>query len=96
MRRIKTHRATVISRRKRAYLKGDTRPTLRRLGFIATKLRSDLCLPATNKLGAELECSYKTIARDLDLLRDFFGYPLEYDARKYVWKITGPLPEAVL
>lgn len=93
---MRTRKATIMSRRKRAYLKGDTRPTLRRLGFIATKLRSDLCLPATNKLGAELECSYKTIARDLDLLRDFFGYPLEYDASKYVWKITGPLPEAVL
>jgi hypothetical protein len=30
------------------------------------------------------------------LLRDFFGYPLEYDRSNYVWQITGPLPEAVL
>jgi hypothetical protein len=44
----------------------------------------------------ELECSYKTVSRDMDLLRDFFGYPLEYDRSNYVWKITGPLPEAVL
>jgi biotin operon repressor len=66
------------------------------LGVIATKLRHDLCLPSHGKLGAELECSYKTVSRDMDLLRDFFGYPLEYDRRNYVWKITGPLPEAVL
>lgn len=93
---MSTRKATIMSRRKRAYLKGDTRPTLRRLGFIATKLRSDLCLPSTNKLGAELECSYKTIVRDIDLLRDFFGYPLEYDASKYHYKLAGPLPKAVL
>ena len=69
---------------------------MRRLGVIATKLRHDLCLPSNSKLGDELECSYKTVSRDMDLLRDFFGYPLEYDRSNYVWKITGPLPEAVL
>ena len=93
---MRTAKASIMSRRKRALRNGDTRPTLRRLGVIATKLRHDLCLPGTHKLGVELECSYKTIARDLDLLRDFFGYPLEYDRSNYVWKITGPLPEAVL
>ena len=80
----------------RALRKGDTRPTLRRLGVIATKLRHDLCLPSTFRLGTELECSYKTIQRDIDLLRDFFGYPLEYDRTKYIYKLAGPLPEAVL
>jgi predicted DNA-binding transcriptional regulator YafY len=75
---------------------GDTRPTLRRLGMIVRKLRRDLCLPSCARLGAELECSYKTIQRDIDLLRDFFGYPLEYDSAKYIYKLTGPLPEAVL
>jgi biotin operon repressor len=47
-------------------------------------------------LGVKLECSYKTIQRDIDLLRDFFGYPLEYDRNKYVYKLAGPLPKAVL
>ena len=93
---MRTARATIMSRRKRALRNGDTRPTLRRLGVIATKLRHDLCLPSHAKLGMELECSYKTVSRDIDLLRDFFGYPLEYDRSNYVWKITGPLPEAVL
>jgi len=93
---VRTAKATIMSRRKRALRNGDTRPTLRRLGVIATKLRQDLCLPSHAKLGMELECSYKTVSRDMDLLRDFFGYPLEYDRSNYVWKITGPLPEAVL
>jgi biotin operon repressor len=53
-------------------------------------------LPSSARLGVELECSYKTIQRDIDLLRDFFGYPLEYDARKYHYKLAGPLPKAVL
>jgi biotin operon repressor len=63
---------------------------------IVGKLRRDLCLPSSARLGVELKCSYKTIQRDIDLLRDFFGYPLEYDARKYHYKLAGPLPKAVL
>jgi len=75
---------------------GDTRPTLRRLGVIVGMLRRDLTLPSCARLGVKLECSYKTIQRDIDLLRDFFGYPLEYDASKYHYKLAGPLPKAVL
>ena len=93
---MKTKAATFASKRSRAMGLGDTRPTLRRLGMIVRKLRRDLCLPSCARLGAELECSYKTIQRDIDLLRDFFGYPLEYDASKYHYKLAGPLPEAVL
>jgi predicted DNA-binding transcriptional regulator YafY len=93
---MRTRAATFASKRHRAMGLGDTRPTLRRLGMIVRKLRRDLCLPSCARLGAELECSYKTIQRDIDLLRDFFGYPLEYDAGKYIYKLTGPLPEAVL
>jgi len=55
-----------------------------------------MTLPSCARLGVKLECSYKTIQRDIDLLRDFFGYPLEYDRNKYVYKLAGPLPKAVL
>jgi biotin operon repressor len=55
-----------------------------------------MTLPSCARLGVKLECSYKTIQRDIDLLRDFFGYPLEYDASKYHYKLAGPLPKAVL
>ena len=93
---MSTRAATFASKRKRAEGLGDTRPTFRRLGVIAGKLRRDLALPSCTRLGVELECSYKTIQRDIDLLRDFFKYPLEYDASKYQYKLAGPLPKAVL
>ena len=93
---MSTKAATFASKSQRAMGLGDTRPTFRRLGVIAGKLRRDLTLPSCARLGVELECSYKTIQRDIDLLRDFFGYPLEYDRNKYVYKLAGPMPKAVL
>ncbi|NDD54508.1 hypothetical protein EBZ39_11645 [bacterium] len=93
---MSTKAATFASKSQRAMGLGDTRPTFRRLGVIAGKLRRDLTLPSCAQLGVELECSYKIIQRDIDLLRDFFGYPLEYDASKYHYKLAGPLPKAVL
>ena len=93
---MSTTAARLASKRNRAAALGDTRPTFRRLGVIAGMLRRDLTLPSCARLGVKLECSYKTIQRDIDLLRDFFGYPLEYDRNKYVYKLAGPLPKAVL
>ena len=93
---MSTRAATFASKRNRAAGLGDTRPTFRRLGVIAGMLRRDMTLPSCARLGVKLECSYKTIQRDIDLLRDFFGYPLEYDASKYQYKLAGPLPKAVL
>ena len=93
---MSTTAARLASKRKRAMKLGDTRPTFRRLGVIVGMLRQDLTLPSCARLGVKLECSYKTIQRDIDLLRDFFGYPLEYDRNKYVYKLAGPLPKAVL
>ncbi len=93
---MSTTAARLASKRNRAAGFGDTRPTFRRLGVIAEMLRRDLTLPSCARLGVKLECSYKTIQRDIDLLRDFFGYPLEYDRNKYVYKLAGPLPKAVL
>ena len=93
---MSTRAATFAYKRNRAAGLDDTRPTFRRLGVIAGMLRRDLTLPSCARLGVKLECSYKTIQRDINLLRDFFGYPLEYDRNKYVYKLAGPLPKAVL
>lgn len=73
-----------------------TRPVVRRLRWIAGLLRAKGELPSTQKLGKRFEMSYKTVTRDLDLLRDFFEYPLAYDRRTYTYKLIGPLPEPVL
>lgn len=73
-----------------------TRPTIRRMMELTSRLRRDLFLPSTYKLAAELECSYKTIARDIDLLRDFMGYQLEWHASAFQYRLAAPLPKAVL
>lgn len=76
--------------------KGDTRPTIRRMRALAMRVRENLFLPSTQKLAAEFECSYKTIARDIDLLRDFMGYQLEWHASAFQYRLAAPLPKAVL
>jgi len=63
---------------------------------LARRLRENLSLPSAQKLAAEFECSYKTISRDIDLLRDFMGYELQWDARAFQYRLAAPLPKAVL
>ena len=72
-----------------------SRPPLERMMRIHTAIASGKH-PNASFLSREFEVSTKTIQRDIDLLRDFFGYPLEYDRNKYVYKLAGPLPKAVL
>lgn len=73
-----------------------TRPVLRRCRWIAERLRDKGELPSMQALGQEFEVSYKTIGRDIDLMRDFMGYPIAYDSQTYKWKLVGPMPEPVL
>jgi predicted DNA-binding transcriptional regulator YafY len=72
------------------------RPMLRRCRWLATMLRKDSKLDSTQKLGSRYEVSYKTIQRDIDLMRDFFLYPIVYDRSKHIWKLDGKLPEPML
>ena len=73
-----------------------TRPVLRRCRWMAGILRDKGELPGCDKLGVKFEVSYKTVGRDIDLLRDFMGYPLAYDKSTHKWKLVGPMPEPVL
>jgi predicted DNA-binding transcriptional regulator YafY len=73
-----------------------TRPVLRRLRWMAGELRRKGEMPNCAQLGVRYEVSSKTVIRDIDMMRDFFDYPIVYDARNYRWKVTGPLPEPVL
>ena len=72
------------------------RPMLRRCRWLATMLRKDSRLDSTQKLGSRYEVSYKTIQRDIDLMRDFFLYPIVYDRSEHIWKLNGKLPEPML
>jgi predicted DNA-binding transcriptional regulator YafY len=73
-----------------------TRPVLRRLRWMAGELRSKGEMPSCQKLGVRYEVSSKTVSRDIDMMRDFFDYPIQYDPQAYKWKVAGPLPEPVL
>lgn len=65
-----------------------TRPTLRRLNQIAWLI---LHRKGTNMqtLARDLQCSVKTIQRDIDLLRDSLGHQIEYDASHYCFRYTA-------
>jgi predicted DNA-binding transcriptional regulator YafY len=58
---------------------------------MAELLRKNGELPSCEKVGQEFEVSYKTVSRDIDLLRDFMGYPIAYDKSTYKWKQTSVL-----
>ena len=89
-----------IFKKGRPYKEGHSqttcRPTIRRMMELTKRLRQNLFLPSTQKLAAEFECSYKTIGRDIDLLRNFMGYQLEWHARAFQYRLAAPLPKAVL
>ena len=73
-----------------------TRPVMRLCRWIVDTLRQKGELPSCEKLGQEFEVSHRTVRRDIDLLRDFMGYPIAYSPTEYKWKLTGPMPEPVL
>ena len=72
------------------------RPTLRRLRWMAGQLRKKGEMPNCQQISVEHEICAKTVNRDIDLMRNFFDYPIEYDRKNYKWKLAGPLPEPVL
>jgi len=72
------------------------RPTLRRLRWMAGQLRKKGEMPNCQQISLEHEICAKTVYRDIDLMRDFFDYPIEYDRKHYKWKLTGRPPEPVL
>jgi len=79
-------------------LKTASRSSFARLRWVAFNIRNhkDDLIPNSSQLAMEWECSLKTIHRDLDLLRNFFNYPIFFDSSNNGWKVMGTLPEAVL
>lgn len=65
-----------------------TRPQAARLCALARAL-SELDCPSMEVLAIELELSYKTVQRDLQLAQDRLGWPVEYDAKRYGWRLTS-------
>ena len=73
-----------------------TRPGIHRVRWIAKQLRLEGRIGTASSLADQWECSHKTIARDIDLLRTMFDFPIVYDQSRYLYKLEGVIPEAVL
>jgi len=85
-----------MNRARNQLMSEDRRSVLARLGWITRQLRAKGELPNCNQLAKRYECSYKTIDRDIAMLRDRFDYPITYDRQKHRYYVNGPLPEPVL
>lgn len=73
-----------------------TRPGIHRVRWIAQQLRAQGRIGTASSLAQQWECSHKTIARDIDLLRTMFDFPIVYDQSRYLYRLEGAIPEAVL
>jgi predicted DNA-binding transcriptional regulator YafY len=73
-------------------LRSPARPQLRRLFWALARLRSSRRLTAT-ELAREFEVDVRTAYRDLDLLRDDWRVPLEFDRDRGSYRLTAPLSE---
>lgn len=57
------------------------KPQLRRLLAIGASIREGH-YPSCARMAAKLECSAKTVQRDIDYMRDFLDAPIAYDEKK--------------
>ena len=69
-----------------------TRPPLVRIQKIHAALAEGK-YPNALLLAEQLEVDAKTIRRDMDVMRDQMGYPIEYDATKRGFYYTGPVSD---
>lgn len=64
-----------------------SRPPLYRMQHLHDQLQRGT-YPNCQKMGLELEVSYKTIQRDIDFMRDQLGLPIAYDPNQYGFHYT--------
>ena len=68
---------------------GEEKVKFSRLALIDAEIRSEK-YPNSEELAAKLEVSQRTILRDIDYLRDFYGAPIAYDFNKRGFYYTEP------
>ena len=61
------------------------RTTLARLQFVLACVRDGGF--TGGQIARRWECSRKAIYRDMDFLKDFFGYPISYDAKAKAYRM---------
>ena len=70
--------------------RGTTRPPLARMARIHNLLNAGRAVTAV-KVARELEVSPKTIARDLEYMRESLELPLEYEASEHTFRYRRPV-----
>jgi predicted DNA-binding transcriptional regulator YafY len=73
-------------------VRSPARPQLRRLFWALGRLRSGRRLTAV-ELAREFEIDVRTAYRDMDLLRDDWRVPLEFDRAQKSYRLTEPLAD---
>src|SRR5262245_51691794 len=76
----------------RSRVRSPARPQLRRLMWALSRLRSGRRLTAV-EIARECEVDVRTAYRDMDLLRDDWRVPLEYDRERRSYRLTEPLAD---
>jgi predicted DNA-binding transcriptional regulator YafY len=76
----------------RSRVRSPARPQLRRLFWALGRLRSGRRLTAV-ELAREFETDVRTAYRDMDLLRDDWRVPLEFDRGRKSYRLTEPLAD---
>jgi predicted DNA-binding transcriptional regulator YafY len=76
----------------RSRVRSPARPQLRRLMWALARLRSGRRLTAV-EMARECEVDVRTSYRDMDLLRDDWRVPLEYDRERQSYRLTEPLAD---
>ena len=59
-------------------------------------LRTNGDLPSASILARNENCTSKTVRRDISILRDHFGYNIEWDEHFNFYRLTGRIPRAFL
>jgi predicted DNA-binding transcriptional regulator YafY len=72
--------------------RSPARPQMRRLFWALARLRSGRRLTAA-ELAREFEVDVRTAYRDVDVLRDDWRVPVEYDRERSSYRLTAPLSE---
>ena len=70
------------------------RPVIERFICLASLLRSGKSF-TLGEVATRFECSYRTISRDMEFLRDRLGFETEWDNRRKAWRLVRA-PRAVL
>src|SRR5215472_10898945 len=70
---------------------GPGRPQMARMEQIRALISSGT-YPNSHTMAREIDCSVRTVKRDIALMQNRLNLPMEFDQRKNGWRFTKPVP----